>query len=248
MTKRHFGKALAAATIGSALILCVPSTGAAQRPNLVNELTALDAKSKRPSDDRIRELIIATATTISATQKTCAPTAIKIESVSAITGAAMVVDAIDTGKLHNGWAVMTKHVGCTNTGPFRYVVFELPDSSYIARFVNEGRSFANLSIMRDASKSAALVGLHVIDVKGPPCDGKDMKLGVTRVESQEPGLGPEIFGVRFTGSWTEIWPFLACGKIAEVKLVFRADGEGGAYWDIKQDQVRLIDDKGSVVH
>jgi hypothetical protein len=72
------------------------------------------------------------------------------------------------------------------------------------------------------------------------CDGKDMKMGPTRVSSQGADLGPDVYGVRYVGSWSEVWQFETCGKTFDVPVEFTADGDGGAYTNIKSADLAAV--------
>jgi len=65
-------------------------------------------------------------------------------------------------------------------------------------------------------------------------------MGVTRVAKEEPSLGADVYGVRYTGSWIEVWPIELCGRTIEVAVRFTADGDGGAYADLKGTEAKLL--------
>ena len=58
--------------------------------------------------------------------------------------------------------------------------------------------------------------------------------------AEESDLGADVFGVRYVGSWSELWPIEICGQIVEVPVTFKADGDGGAYYNIKDETVKLV--------
>lgn len=53
-------------------------------------------------------------------------------------------------------------------------------------------------------------------------------------------MGPEVYGVRYTGSWSEVWPITLCGRTVEVSVRFTADGDGGAYNNLKSAEAKLL--------
>jgi hypothetical protein len=68
-----------------------------------------------------------------------------------------------------------------------------------------------------------------------------MKIGATHVTGESKDLGPETYGVRYAGSWTEAWQVEACGGTKfEVPIQFTADGDGGAYINVRANNVRVV--------
>ena len=49
-----------------------------------------------------------------------------------------------------------------------------------------------------------------------------------------------MFGVRYQGSWSEIWPISSCNRTVEGLVTFIADGDGGAYTNLPGDQVKVL--------
>jgi len=130
-------------------------------------------------------------------------------------------------------------VGCPGEDTVRYMVLQLRDKSLRAARVNEGRSLANPTIMRDTSAMAALAALRQAKIVDPSCKGDDMAMGSTRVVSRSKDLGPEKFGSRYAGSWSEVWQFRTCGRTFDVPIDFTADGDGGAYTNVKASAATL---------
>ncbi|NRD91025.1 hypothetical protein C8024_18580 [Sphingopyxis sp. BSNA05] len=61
-----------------------------------------------------------------------------------------------------------------------------------------------------------------------------------RIESEAEGLGPDMFGSRYVGSWDEIWPIEMCDRTVEVLVNFTADGDGGAYFNVSSDKAVVL--------
>lgn len=234
--------------IVATLVACLSTGVSAQNAMVLDRIKALDAAAQAPAMPELEIAILATSKAIADAKKVCSPASIGIEEVMPITGAAAILPAILKGQIRNAWSVYARHAGCPGSEPFRYAVLQLADGSLKALLVNEGRSFANLSIMRDTSAGAALAALQRIKQEDAKCDGADMTMGVTRVVFQSKDLGPELFGVRYVGSWTEAWDFTTCGRIARVPVEFRADGDGGAYTNIKGDSVQLVSADPAIAH
>lgn len=95
--------------------------------------------------------------------------------------------------------------------------------------------------MRDTSVQAAIAVLAFAKRTNPDCDGSDMTMSSSRVISENEDLGPDIYGVRYTGSWSESWRFAACGNQYDVPVSFTADGDGGAYTNIAGGEITLVE-------
>jgi hypothetical protein len=225
--------------IAAMLAVFLSTTASAQNAMVLDRIRALDAAAKMPAKADLEAAILSTANTIADAKKVCRPAAINSEDVAPITGAAAILPAVLNCQIKNAWSVYVRYAGCQAPEPFRYAVLQLPDGSLKALLVNEGHSFANLSIMRDTSANAAVAALQRIKQEDANCAGADMAMGATRVASQSQDLGPDLFGVRYVGSWTETWDFTTCGRTARVPIEFKADGDGGAYTHIKGDAVTL---------
>jgi hypothetical protein len=76
----------------------------------------------------------------------------------------------------------------------------------------------------------------------PDCtESKDLDMVGARVISKSADLSPDWHGSRYAGSWTEGWTFSACGRRAEVPVTFTADGQGGANWNVRANEAKLLD-------
>jgi hypothetical protein len=115
------------------------------------------------------------------------------------------------------------------------------DNSLETIRVNRGVSHAWESLVGDTLPSARLAASAALQREGIDCSGEDgTSLGVTRIASEEPDLGEETFGIRYSGSWTEVWPIETCNRIVEVLIRFTADGDGGAFTHIPGDEARVL--------
>ena len=104
-----------------------------------------------------------------------------------------------------------------------------------------GETLADPSLMRDSSFAVAVAAVDAIRKVKPDCtDPKDVDMAGTRVVSKSRDLSPEWNGVHYAGSWTEAWSFTACGRRAEVPITFTADGQGGANWNVRPSEAKLI--------
>jgi hypothetical protein len=223
-----------------AAIVLASSAASAQQQVVLDTLHGLDAKAPQPPLAELNQAVMSSARAFAEAHQTCAPQSVKLSDVAPITGATGIMAAVMKGTLRNVWTVYAEHVGCSGANPVRYMVLQPADGSLHAVKVNEGRTFANPVIMRDASAGAALAALQKAKAARSTCAGEGMKMGPTRVTSTSKDLGPEIYGVRYVGTWTEVWQFETCGMKIDVPIEFTPDGDGGAYTKVVSDKVSIV--------
>ena len=220
---------------------CLAASGAiAQQQLVLDKLNELNGKAPLPPMAELETAIATTAKAYGEHNKTCVPTSLKLSELAPITGARGILQAVMAGQMRNAWTVYVDHVGCAGPNPYRYIIMQKPEGSLQAALVNEGRTLANPSIMRDTSAMAAMAALQKGRSLDSGCTGDEMDMGPTRVVEQSQDLGPEIFGARYVGTWTEVWQFQTCGKKFDVPIQFTPDGDGGAYTNIKHDAVAVV--------
>lgn len=221
--------------------LAVPAASAsAQNPMVLAKLQEINAKAPPPAASKIEAAVVETVKAMAAAKGTCVPRKLTIADVAPATGSRDVLQGVVSGQLRNGWTAYATHGGCPGTEPFRYLIIEKSDGSLLALQVNEGRTFTSPTIMRDTSMQAALMILQKAKSLDSKCDGRDLAMGATRIVQQSKDLGPHIYGARYVGTWSEAWRFTTCGKTFEVTVHFTPDGDGGAYTNVKGDQVTLV--------
>lgn len=229
----------------SRLILLVASvvtvaTGAhAQHSLILQRLTAWNAAAPQPAGMTIEEQVLKSAVAAQKRSGGCVPTGAIIDKVVPATSARFIFQGILAGQLRNGWTVTARHPNCDATS-VRYTMTE--DSAGVLSTIrtNRGHSLANESLISDTWPLALLQASATVKRHGLECDPQGATLGMTRVEKEEPGLGADVYGVRYSGSWTEVWPVELCGRTVEVTVRFTADGDGGAHTDLKGTQSRLL--------
>ncbi len=160
-----------------------------------------------------------------------------MEAPVAITGAPFLFSMVLAGNVNNAWRVYVQYEGCDDNMIQRFAVIDTNEGKRIALPINAGRSLTSIKLMRDTSPSAGLQAAIAAKKRKPDCDAKDMELLLTRVINEGEDLGPEIYGVRYVGNWTESWRVKTCGLTFDVPIGFTADGDGGAYTNIKGDAV-----------
>ena len=219
--------------------LASPGAALAQHPLVLEKLRELDRNAPQPPIAILNEKVLGAAKAIAAREGTCSPGAVNLSEIKPITGARSIMQGVMTGQIRNGWTIEASLQGCPDAPIRRFMILQRADGEIVAAKVNDGRSHANPVIMSDTSASAAAMAWQKVRAQQPSCDGKDIEMGEARILSESPDLGPEIFGVRYVGSWTESWRFTVCGVAVDVPIEFRADGDGGAYTDVKHGEVTI---------
>ena len=224
------------------LFLCLypVSPGQAQHPLVLQKLNEWNDAAPVPSTEKLKEQIQSTAREVYELNDACASSAIFVDRIHPATADRFVFNALIRKQMRNAWTLIVRMPGC-DAAPVRYMVMQDTDDSLKTIRVNRGISYASDSLISDALPSARIAADIALNRAGVSCEiADDFKLGVIRIESEEEGLGADLFGVRYTGSWDEVWPIETCGRIAEVLVKFTADGDGGAYFHVPGDQVKIL--------
>lgn len=217
---------------------------AAQDPQAIAKIAALDARAPLPERALISQEILRSAVKFAAKRKWCMPTKVEIESTSPMTGVRNIIDGILANQIRNGWVVYVQQSGCAAQAElFRYGVVQRVDGGLVAFPINRGRTIASLSLVQDTGPPAgvaALRAIHAQDRPGKKCNDSDIDMVSMRVVSTSKDLGPDVFGVRYVGSWREMWRFVACAKHIDVPVDFTADGDGGADIHVDQREIAIV--------
>jgi hypothetical protein len=211
----------------------------AQHPLILQRLTAWNAAAPQPAVSTVQEQVMKAAIASQKRSGGCVPTSTVIDNVVPATSVKFVFQGILAGQLKNGWTVTARHPNCDAT-PVRYTISEGSAGVLTTIRTNRGRSLANESLISDTWPLAVVQADATAKRNGFECDPKGATLGITRIAKEEPGLGADFYGVRYSGSWSEVWPVELCGRTVEVTVRFTADGDGGAYSDLKGTEARLL--------
>ena len=212
----------------------------AQNADFTKFMEETNASVPAPSQDLIEADALETLRAIAEKDGQCVPTGVSLEAPTPATSASAVVQGVQSGQIKNAWMTYGTPKGCSSDHPTRFVVLQMPNGEVRARVVNQGRSIASMSLMRDASTSVAMAALMTIRNGNPSCAATDMAMLHTRVISTSSDLSPDFYGSRFAGVWDEGWTFKACGVSVEVPVSFQTDGNGGAHYNIKSSDIRVL--------
>jgi len=190
----------------------------AQNAQVLNTLAKWNSAAPPPTEHLIKAEVRRTANELYGPSDTCQGSDIVISKVEPATADRFVINGRVGGTLRNAWFVTVQMPRC-DTVPVRFMVLQQADSGLKAIRVNRGVSHAWESLVADTFPLARLGAYAALKRKGVNC-GLDEKavLGITRISSEDPALGPVQFGIRFKGSWTEIWPLKLCNHNVEVTV------------------------------
>jgi hypothetical protein len=221
-------------------LLALATSAAAQDPAYRRFLEQTNAAAPAPPLEAIRPEALAILQGAMRAQRRCVPGALALERLASATAMRAVTLSVRSGEVRNGWTVYGRATSCGAPLLFRFLVLRLPDNALRVLIVNEGESLANPSLMRDTSTAAVQATLAVLRRTMPSCNGQDVQLGPSRVVSRGAGLGPNVYGAFFRGTWREAWTFRMCGRRVEMPIDFTADAEGGADYSVHGSEARIL--------
>lgn len=220
--------------------LVVGSASNAQHPLILNKLNAWNDASPQPPNDVLHSLVQEKAQEIYAGDDVCSRSQLSIVSVGPATADRFAFTGLIQGRLKNAWFVVTRNPDCEDSTT-RYMIIQNIDDSFHTVRVNRGNSYAWESLIGDTFPLAKIAAVTTLMSNQIDCAiDSDAELGVVRVSSEDEQLGEDTFGIRYSGSWSEIWPISVCGRVVEVFVSFRADGDGGAYSDLPGDKRQIL--------
>ncbi|WOK35774.1 hypothetical protein [Sphingomonas sp. C3-2] len=212
----------------------------AQHPLILNRLNGWNQAAPAPSDLVLTAEVRRKASEIYGASSACTNSDITLAKVEPASADRYAFNALVRGAIKNAWFVTARMVGC-DPAPVRYMVTQNLDDSLKTIRVNRGVSHTWESLLGDTLPSVQLAANAALQRKGLSCSADDKSsLGVLRIAFEEPDLGSNTFGIRYAGSWTEVWPIEACKQTVEVSIRFTADGDGGAYTHIPGDKTRIL--------
>ena len=221
-------------------LLLMPVGVAAQDAVTTAGLRAINNREPAPDAAAIAaEAQTLLAAMVKAGQAKCLPSAVAVDGIAPATATRLVIEGINSKQLRNGWTANARLEGCEGP-PSRLIVLRLANSSLLVRVINSGETLTTASQMRDTSAAAAMAAVTAIRKAVPGCEGDGLAMGDTRVAERGADLGPDVFGARYVGSWSEVWRFTTCDATADVTVAFKADGKGGVFSDIGKDSVKVV--------
>jgi len=209
------------------------STAQAQHPLVLQKFSALNAATPQPPDEVLLAQVKLAAQRIYPENGRCLERGVTLVAAQPATADRYVSTEALYNRLRNAWTVTVRHQGC-DPANVRYMVIEGLDGQMNTIRVNRGVSYAHDSLIGDTLPMVMIAADAKFSQAGVTCGGDaKARLGVIRIEKEEAGLQAAVFGVRYSGSWSEIWPIEKCGYVIDLPVSFTADGDGGAYYRVR---------------
>lgn len=201
----------------------------AQNSYVLQKMQEWNAAAPQPSNEELLKPVREAAQKIYPSNGACLAQGVVVDAVEPATADRYVITEVAFRRMKNAWTVVVHHTGC-DSASVRYMVMQSMDGSTKAIRVNRGKSYAHDSLIGDTLQFVILGVDAKFTQSGLTCIGDSKaKLGIVRIDKEEADLKPATFGVRYSGSWSEIWPIEKCGRTVEIPVSFTADGDGGAY-------------------
>ena len=169
-------------------LVAVAASGSAsaQHQLVIDRLNQLSANSPQPDDAALSDIVNMAAKRHAEERQICVPLDVEVKDVASIAGSGGLFPALLSGRIRNAWTVYANHVGCPGTNPVRYMIVQEASGRMQIAPVNEGRSFANPSIMMDAEKQVAVALIAKAQLAKLQLRPSSMKFGPMRVTGQRP--------------------------------------------------------------
>lgn len=211
----------------------------AQDATFAAAMQATNSKAPPPSEAAVRTAALALLQANAKEASSCVPTGVETEAPTPATADRAVMSGIMSGELRNVWLAYGKASGCPGAERQRFMIVGTADGGLVVRPWSRGESMVWPTLMHDTSAGAGIVALNAIKAVDPACDGNGMEMIGSKIGAKSADLSPDFYGVRYKGSWEEIWTFRVCNRQAEVPIQFKADGTGGAYTGARQSGVKV---------
>jgi len=223
-----------------AALLVAASPAAAQPAGLATLLQMVNKQQPPPPVPSLVAELLARTQKAARAEGRCVPAAITVAPLQPASASQEALPMITHNEIKNAWTTSASAVGCPGALPERFLVIRIPPDDAIKILgVVAGTTLTSFAQMKDASKAAGEAALAAGQAKDPACTAEGMDILSTRVVREHPGLGPDFYGVRLTGSWDEVWTLKLCNGRAIVPITFTADGNAGATTAIDAEAVRF---------
>ncbi|RYG20378.1 hypothetical protein EON82_20300 [bacterium] len=148
---------------------------------------------------------------------------------------------IEKGQIENAWLVSVKLDNCPPADPIRVLLFRSADGEKLqGLFAGQGESLAWPTLSREALRVTVAKTVDRLRIADPKCTPRDLTpIGVS-VAERSPDFGPNLYGIRLKGWWSEVWAFEPCGHKVAVPIRFTTDGKGGAYWNVDVSKIVFV--------
>jgi hypothetical protein len=210
----------AAACLAIALMTAAPA--AAQESEALQRWAEINAAAPAPSTELARAAI-------TAAQADCPAAGASLGVIEPVTAWPRVDAAITAGQLVNAWAVIVQRADCPQALA-RYILLQDASGGLTAQLVHVGRSFVDLDsmaggVMTKAMRTAGAAAARDIPGCSPELVARTGALA--RIDMiDDAAIGPDRFGLRYSGTWREAWVFGICGRTLTVMMDFEGAPDG----------------------
>jgi hypothetical protein len=217
-----------------AMLLAAAGPALAQSAHEAAAQAALNQLIPPPAAQAIVPLALADLQNAARLRGTCVPTGVTLGPIAFASATRLAVDGIGTHQMRNVWSALGTPLGCANALPARFVIVLKADDTLLVRAFANGESIAWVSLVIDARSNIAGTAMAVTQTRHPDwtcTDTSHASFDKVAMAGTAKDLGPDFYGVRYTGSWDEVWTYTLCNHSVDVPITFTADGNGGAYWN-----------------
>jgi len=227
--------------VGFAICLVMMSPVAAQHPQVLSALSEMNRRAPPPEDAELVNGALGAAVSAAERFGGCKPTAVSMSGLRPTTGDRKVMSGVLAQQLRNGWRFEGQLQGCGAPETADFLAIQPASGPLEVILLNFGTSFTNYSVARDAMPQAMALATVMLGRAGITCKATELE-GImrARVVEQSKTLGPELFGVRYTGDWSEVWTLQMCGRAVDVGLIFMPDGDGGARFRVSEAASKVL--------
>lgn len=213
-----------AAAASLALTLMTTAPAVAQTPEDLQRWAAINAAAPAPSADLARQAVIAA-------QADCPALGASLGVIEPVTAWPRVDAAIRSGQLVNAWAVTIQRTDCPAPRTFaRYILLQDTSGGLTAQLVHVGRSHVDLDSMAGGVMTKAMRTAGAAAARDVPGCSTELvaRTGVlARIDMiDDAAIGPDRYGLRYSGTWREAWVFGICGRTLTVMMDFEGTPEG----------------------
>ncbi|HKR25324.1 MAG TPA: hypothetical protein VJS15_08705, partial [Allosphingosinicella sp.] len=170
--------------MASTALVLLALLAAEQDASYVQFVERTNAAVPPPPAAAVRAEALATLQGNARAEGRCVPTGIEMRPLETAAAVRAVAEGVRDGQVRNGWTAYGNATGCPAPHLGRFFVLRLADDSLRVFIVNEGETLANPSLMRDTGALAASAATAVVRRANPSCDGRDMRMGPTRIVSR----------------------------------------------------------------
>lgn len=224
----------------AAVLAAAPA--AAQDGEFVRFLERTNAEVPAPDAAEMAPVALALLQQLHREMERCVPTGVRMDAARPMTATRHMVEMIRAGEVRNGWTAYGRLDGCDEARPLLFIVLRPASGPLIVVPVTFGETIANPTLILDSRGPATMAAGAMARQLVPGCpESGQAALDGMRVVSRSDDLGPDVYGVRYRGTWREAWTFSACGRRVELPITFTADGESGAGYSIHASEARLVE-------